>query len=275
MPHACGSARPCFISTEMNIPLHWHTEPLLLLLVVGASWAHALACGPYRARCLPGRTEYPVGHAVRFHLGVLVGYVAVGSPLDQLGESFLFWAHMLQHMLLIYVSAPLIVTGLPPELVDGFLKDRPRLTRALAFLTHPVTGGLIFTLCFSMWHFPELYEAALRSRPLHVVEHWSMFLPAILMVWPLFSLSQRLPRIGYGMAIFYSFGLMVADLPLWAVLIFGDHPIYETYRLAPRVSELSAAADMILGAVVMKGFNEVFALGCMGYAFFAWYQREK
>ena len=168
-----------------------------------------------------------------------------------------------------------LVCDLPPELVDGFLKDRPRLTRVLAFLTHPVTGGVLFTLCFSMWHFPELYEAALRSRPLHVLEHWSMFLPAILMVWPLFSLSSRLPRIGYGMAIFYSFGLMIADLPLWAVLIFGDHPIYETYRLAPRVSELSAAADMILGAVVMKGFNEIFALLCMGYAFFAWYQEEK
>jgi putative membrane protein len=260
----------------MKIPLHWHTEPLLLLLVVGASWAHALACGPYRARFLPGRRDYPVGHAVRFHLGVLVAYVAVGSPLDQLGEGFLFSAHMLQHMLLIYVAAPLLVTGLPPEFLDRWLLEgRPRLTRCLAILTHPVCGGMIFTLIFSIWHFPELYEAALRSRPLHVVEHWSMFLPAILMVWPLFSLSARLPRIGYGQAIFYSFALMVADLPLWAVLIFGDHPIYETYRLAPRVNELSAAADMIMGAVIMKGFNEVFALGCMGYAFFAWYQRDR
>ena len=141
--------------------------------------------------------------------------------------------------------------------------DGRALARALRVLTHPVAGGLIFTLCFSMWHFPELYEAALRSRPLHVLEHWSMFLPAILMVWPLFSLSAALPRIGYGQAMFYSFALMIADLPLWAVLIFGDHPIYETYRLAPRVSGLSAADDMILGAAVMKGFNEVFALGCM------------
>ena len=40
-------------------------------------------------------------------------------------------------------------------------------------------------------------------------------------------------------------------------------------------SELTAAPDIILGAVVMKGFNEIFALVCMGYAFFAWYQREK
>ena len=167
----------------MKIPLHWHTEPLLLLLVVGASWAHALACGPYRARFLPGRRDYPVGHAARFHLGVLVAYVAVGSPLDQLGEGFLFSAHMLQHMLLIYVAAPLLVTGLPPEFLDRcLLEARPRLTRCLAVLTHPVCGGLVFTLFFSIWHFPELYEAALRSRPLHVVEHWSMFLPAILMV---------------------------------------------------------------------------------------------
>ena len=93
----------------MRIPLHWHTEPLLLLLVVGASWAYSLACGPFRQRCLPGREAYPVGYAVRFHLGVLVGYLAVGSPLDQLGEGFLFSAHMLQHMLLIYVAAPLLV----------------------------------------------------------------------------------------------------------------------------------------------------------------------
>jgi len=260
----------------MKIPLHWHTEPLLLLLVVGACWAHALMSGPYRARWLPGRTAYPTWHAVRFHLGVLVAYVAVGSPLDQLGEAFLFSAHMLQHMLLIYVAAPLIVTGLPPELIDGcLLAGRPRLTRVFRVLTHPLVGGLVFTIVFTFWHFPEFYEAALRSRPLHVVEHWSMFLPAILMVWPLFSLSAKLPRIGYGMAMFYCFALMIADLPLWAVLIFGEHPVYETYRLAPRVSSLSASADMIMGAVVMKGFNEIFALSCMGYAFFAWYQREK
>ena len=260
----------------MKIPLHWHTEPLLLLLVVGASWAHALMCGPWRARCLPGRTAYPVAHAVRFHLGVLAAYLAVGSPLDQLGEGFLFSAHMLQHMLLIYVAAPLVVTGLPPEFVDRFLLEgRPRLARVLGVLVHPLVGGVLFALCFSFWHFPELYEAALRSRPLHVLEHWSMFLPAVLMVWPLLSSSARLPRLGFGLSMAYAAGLMIADLPLWAALIFGEHPIYETYRLAPRVSGLSAADDMILGAAVMKGFNEVFSLACMGWAFFAWYRRER
>jgi putative membrane protein len=259
----------------VTIPLHWHTEPLLLALVVGVSWAYAVATGPWRSRFAPGLDRYPLGYAVRFHLGVLVGYLAVGSPLDQVGESFLFSAHMLQHMLLIYIAAPLIVLGLPPELTDPFLEARPRLLKVARFLIHPVVAGLLFNLIFTLWHFPELYEAALRDRTLHIVEHWLMFLPALLMVWPLLSRSRVLPRISFGGAMVYCFILMIADLPLWAALIFGEHPIFETYRLAPRITSLTAGDDMVLGAATMKGFNEVFALANMAWAFFAWYRRDR
>ncbi len=259
----------------MNIPLHWHTEPLLLALVVGVSWAYALATGPFRARCAPGLDRYPRAHALCFHLGVAVAYLAVGSPLDQIGESFLFSAHMLQHMLIIYVAAPLLVLGLPPELTDPFLEARPWLLRIARFLVHPVVAGLAFNLIFSLWHFPELYEAALHDRTLHILEHWLMFLPALLMVWPLLSRSRVLPRISFGGAMVYCFTLMIADLPLWGALIFGEHPIFETYRLAPRISSLTAASDMVLGAAIMKGFNEVFALVNMALAFFAWYRRDR
>jgi len=259
----------------MNVPLHWHTEPLLLATVVGASWAYALATGPWRAVCAPALVGFPVWRAARFHLGVAAAYVAVGSPLDQLGESFLFWAHMLQHMLLIYVAAPLIVSGLPPEMTDPFLERRPRLRAVLRALTHPVAAGALFTVVFSVWHFPELYEAALSDKTLHVIEHWSMFLPALLMVWPLVSPSSALPRLGPGAMMLYAFALMVGDLPLWGALIFGDHPVYETYRLAPRVSGLGPMDDMILGAALMKGFNEFFSLGFMTWAFFTWYRRDR
>ncbi|MEY3491230.1 MAG: hypothetical protein RL309_358 [Verrucomicrobiota bacterium] len=259
----------------MNVPLHWHTEPLLLLLIVGVSWAYALACGPLRTRYAPGLQAYPRNYAICFHLGVVVAYIAVGSPLDQIGEAFLFSAHMLQHMLLIYVAAPLIILGLPPELTDPFLEARPRLLKFARFLVHPLVAGLIFNFNFSVWHFPELYEAALRDRTLHVIEHWLMFLPALLMVWPLVSRSRVLPRISFGGAMVYCFALMIADLPLWAVLIFGEQPIYETYRLAPRITALTASSDMILGAAIMKGFNEVFALVNMALAFFLWYKRDR
>lgn len=259
----------------MKLPLHWHTEPLLLLLVVGASWCHAMACGPLRASLAPG-SPYPVGAAVRFHLGVLVAFVAVGSPLDQLGEGYLFSAHMLQHMLLIYVAAPLVVTGLPPELLDPWLRRNPRACGLLRFLTHPVVAALVFNFSFSVWHFPELYEWALHDRTAHIVEHWSMFLPALLLVWPLVSRSRVLPPLGYGATLIYCFALMVADLPLWFALIFDHvHPLYETYRLAPRLTQLDAQQDQVVGAALMKVFNEIFSLWHMARAFFAWYRAER
>ena len=50
---------------------------LLLALVVGVSWAYALACGPLRARCAPGLPAYPRSHAICFHLGVVVVLLSV------------------------------------------------------------------------------------------------------------------------------------------------------------------------------------------------------
>ena len=258
----------------MVLPLHWHTEPLLVLTFVGAVWLHALACGPLRRRLAPG-SAYPVGAAVRFHLGAVAAYLAVGSPLDQLGEGYLFSAHMLQHMLLIYVAAPLIASGIPAELLDPWLGRSPRARRVLALATHPVPASALFTLVFSCWHFPELYEWALADRAVHVVEHWTIFLAALLLAWPLVSRSRALPPLTHGKAILYAVALMVADLPLWAALIFGDQPIYDTYRLAPRLVDLDPLQDQILGASCMKLFNESFSLWNMGAAFLAWYRAER
>lgn len=258
----------------MTLPLHWHTEPLLVLTVVAASWLHALACGPLRARLAPG-SPYPAGAAVRFHLGVLAAYLAVASPLDQLGEGYLFSAHMLQHMLLIYVAAPLVASGIPGELLDPWLERSPRARRLLALATHPLPAAAVFTVVFSCWHFPELYEWALADRTVHVVEHWTIFLPAVLLAWPLVSRSRALPPLTHGKSILYCVALMVADLPLWAALIFGDQPLYDTYRLAPRVVDLAPLQDQILGASCMKLFNEAFSLWHMGAAFVAWYRAER
>jgi putative membrane protein len=257
----------------MKIPLHWHTEPLLLLLVVGVGWFYALWIGPWRSRWTQDTTIcWP--EVRRFYAGILMGYLAVGSPLDQLGEGFLLSAHMLQHMLLIYIVTPLLITGLPVELIDGFFLKHPRFTAVFRKLVHPVVGGISFATIFTIWHFPELYEAALRQRVVHILEHWMMFVPAIFMTWPVLSRSKVVPRMNYAPIMLYAFGLMIADLPLWLALIFGDQPIYVTYQLAPRICWLTASDDMVLGATLMKGFNEVFALISMGWAFFAWYQKE-
>jgi len=56
--------------------LHWHTEPLLLLVLLVPSWLYALWMGPYR----PAGMRFPVGRAVAFYLGIAITYLTVGSP---------------------------------------------------------------------------------------------------------------------------------------------------------------------------------------------------
>lgn len=257
----------------MPLILHWHTEPLLLLTLLIPGWAYALATGPWRGAIAPGE-PYPRGDAIRFFSALIVAYLAVGSPLDALGESLLFAAHMVQHMLLIYVVPVLLITGLPVWLTDPFLERRPRLLKVAKFLTHPAVGGGSFVIIFSIWHFPELYVWALNNKEAHILEHWMMFAPAVLMVWPVVSKSRVLPRLSDGALMIYGFALMVGDLPLWAAFIFGNDPLFVTYTYAPRIAGITPIQDQVNGAIIMKIFNEGFSLTTMGCSFFRWAKRE-
>jgi len=99
---------------------HWHTEPFLLISILLIGWLYAIWVGPLRSR-ISENTAYPLGSAVMFYLGLLIIYLAVGSPLDQIAEIFLFSAHMTQHMLLIYIAPTLLILGMPSWLIDGFI----------------------------------------------------------------------------------------------------------------------------------------------------------
>jgi len=88
----------------MVVPFHWHNEPLLLLCLLGAGWGYAVGVGPLRARLAPPGTPYPVAKAVMFYAGLTLNYLAVGSPLDQFGEDYLFSLHMVQHLIIIYIT---------------------------------------------------------------------------------------------------------------------------------------------------------------------------
>ena len=104
---------------------HWHTEPTLIGGILFVAWLYAIIIGPCRTSICPTLC-LPAKRIVFFALGILTFYLAVGSPLDPLGENFLFSAHMIQHNVLMYVSPLLVLLGLPPELIDRFLEKKTR-----------------------------------------------------------------------------------------------------------------------------------------------------
>lgn len=252
---------------------HWHNEPYLIGGLVFLGWLWAVLAGPWRPRLAPG-LPFPRRQACSFYGALLVFYLAVGSPLDQIGERFLFSAHMFQHQLLIYPAAVLFLMGLPHWMVDPVL-GRAALRVPGRILTHPLICGLIYTLTISLWHMPDAYDLALQNKLVHVVEHVTFFAAALFYWWPLLSPSRLFPPVRFGAQMLYLVGMVIAMTPVFAYITFSNEILYPTYEFAPRLfADLSAADDQLLAGSAMK----LIGVGVTGIAFavifYRWHQSD-
>ncbi len=200
-----------------------------------------------------------------FYAGLAVLLIALASPLERLSEQ-LFWAHMLQHILLLVVAPPLIVVSRPwvrlwralglearRSLAHGFTQGRFQWLRRLgAGLGAPLPSFVLFSGVMIVWHVPALFDATLHSEILHALEH-SLFFGCALMFWkqvidspPLRAPLSELWRIAYLV------GAMVVMWALAVVLAFAPHPLYGAYaEQASRPGGISAIADQQIAAGIM------------------------
>jgi putative membrane protein len=253
---------------------HWHNEPHLIGGLILLGWLYALGTGPLRARIAPGQ-PFPRAHAIKFYLALVVFYLAVGSPLDQIGERYLLSGHMVQHELIMYVAAVFFLLGLPPWLVSP-VTSRPSLHAPLRILTHPVICALIYTLIYSVWHAPALYDWALQNRWVHITEHVMFFGAALFYWWPILSPSREFPRLPHGAQMLYLIAVVIAMTPVFAFIAFSNDILYPTYEYAPRLfAGFGPAEDQLMGAVIMKvgGMGVTFIVFVV--AFYRWYQASE
>src|SRR5215216_7949012 len=130
-------------------------------------------------------------------LGVLLAFfVAFVSPLDAMSD-VLFSAHMVQHMILILVAAPLLVMSdfplaflwaLPRTWAQslGYRLNRSQtLSRFWRVFSSPVSAWFLFTISLWVWHASTLYEAALEDKTVHTMEHLEFLVTSMLFWWVL------------------------------------------------------------------------------------------
>ena len=245
---------------------HWHNEPYLVGGLILLGWLHALVVGPLR-RKLGGPAAFPGRQVVLFQGSLLVFYLAVGSPLDQIGERFLLSAHMLQHLLLVYPAAALFLLGAPPWLLGRGI-GRWRCP--------PLVCAIVFTVTITAWHVPALYERALQDKVVHVWEHLTFFVAALFFWWPLLAPARRGAPLAPPLQILYLLGVVIGVTPLFALLVFSPEVLYPTYEYAPRiVASLDPAADQLLAGAGMKLAGMAVAVLMMALAFRRWYRGEQ
>jgi len=160
-----------------------------------------------------------VGRGVRrwqvwcFAGGVATLAIALLSPVDALAET-LFSAHMVQHLLLMLVAAPLLALGEPllPALwalpgerrlaIGRWWRASPRARRAVRAGCDPLGVWLANLAVLWFWHLPGPYLAALGDERLHALEHLTFLGAAFLFWWVVFQPIGR-RRLAHGGAVVY------------------------------------------------------------------------
>jgi putative membrane protein len=246
----------------------WHADPSIVV-GVGVLGAAYLAACLWRRRLHPGARVEPL-KVTSFTGALLVLFGALTGPLHDLSDYYLFSAHMIQHMLLVFALPPLLLYGTPGWMVRPMLRDTGwlRLGRSL---TRPAGAFATFNLVLVAWHLPPLYNLAMDRHPVHIVEHLMIMAAAVILWWPVLSPLAELPRAAYPIQLLY---LFVVGLPMVMVAIFiamAETLLYPFYSASPRLWPwLTPRVDQHLGGLIMwipGGFVFLLALAVV---FFRW-----
>jgi len=237
----------------------WNGDPLLMLLLLAAValYGRGLSALWQRAGVGRGVRRWQVGC---FGGGILALILALISPIDAVGSA-LFAVHMLQHLLLMAVAAPLLILGTPPLLsywilprawrrpVAQWWQQRTQLRRLLHWTLQPLVAWSLYGSTLWIWHAPILYEAALRNEALHILEHATFLGVSLLFWWIIIYRHQS--RVRVEMALLLLFTTALHSGLLGALITFASRPLYTHYiSTAPRWG-LTALTDQQLAGTLM------------------------
>lgn len=214
--------------------------------------------------------------------GLLTLVAALMSPLDAV-TSALFSLHMVQHLLLILVAAPLLVLGRPEVALLWALPARwrpragrleHRAARALAGNDDatglgPVWVVLIATGVLWAWHMPDLYDLAIRNDAVHTAEHAGFVITAVLF-WATVLRLRRRERLGNGLRILYVFAMALQGSILGALITLAGRPLYESHLEIPRAWGFEPLVDQQLAGLIMWVPPGLLYLGVAAYLFLGW-----
>jgi putative membrane protein len=233
--------------------------PLLVVAVVAAMYWW----GGRRQRRWARRRR---GRTLAFAGALAAVVLALGEPMDGLADQ-LFWAHMLEHVLLMVVVAPLLILAAPwMRLWRAFpLGFRRPVARSLAHgrwaaplrglglvLSRPWIAFLALSVDLVVWHLPAAYDLTLSSEPIHDLEHVTFVAFSVLAWGQVIDSRPFRSRLDEPRRIAFAWGCMVVSWVLAMALAFSAKPWYPAYAgLAHRPGGLSALGDQQLAAGIM------------------------
>jgi putative membrane protein len=248
-------------------PWRFQSNPEVYLLVVFLIGAYVYSMRVIGPRAVP--SGEPI--VTRTNVGCFVGamtllFAASTWPIHQIGEDYLYSAHMLQHMMLTYFMPPLLLLATPSWLMR-LLVGTGRTWRVVTFMTKPVVAAVVFNAVVMVTHIPPVVNASVQSAPLHYSLHLLLVLTAVLMWTPVVGPFHELRISDAAKPIYLFLQSVVPTVPAgW--LTFAEGVVYKHYNQPVRVWGISPTDDQQLAGAIMKIGGSIFLWALVVFYFF-------
>ena len=266
-------------SSALDVLLAWQLEAHVLLPLLVALLTYRWAVG--RVRALHPGNPVPRYRSWCWYIGLAVLFVALASPIATY-DTTLFTVHMVQHLLLSLVAAPLLALGAPITLLLRVVSSATRRrvvlpvlhSRFMRVASFPVVTWTVFAAVMWASHFSPLFDAALEDEAVHVLEHALFLGTALLFWWPVIGADPSPWRLPHAARIGYVFLGMPQSSFLGLAIFSAPDVLYPHYGTLVRDWGPTPIADQQLaGGIMWVGGDLVFLIALV-LAVWVWLRAE-
>jgi cytochrome c oxidase assembly factor CtaG len=237
----------------------WHLGILPLLLLGGASLLYLVGL-----RRSPGWSGY---RALSFYGGIAVTFLATQSIIGYYDMEY-FSDHMIQHLMLIMVAAPLFALSAPLDL--AYAAGPPILrrfldSRLMALVTHPLFGFALYFVFIPVTHLTNLFNLMLQNEWVHHLEQVGFLVVGYLFFRVAFGL-ERGPTIHRGLRLVYVMAAVPVDTFTGLALAMSSKNPFPSYSSTSPMGSTSSSilANIHLGGAIMWiGGDALMLLACI------------
>lgn len=254
----------------------WHAHPDTWLLVAAFGAGYAIAVTRLGPRFVaPGQPVVSRLQVAAWSLGVVAIWLAADWPIHDIAEGSMYSVHMVQHLVLTMVAAPLLLLGTPGWLARWILRPPSAAFRVVRRLTRFLPALIVFNVVLVLTHWPALVNESIASHPFHFAVHALLFVSSLVVWMPVLSPLPEIPRLAPPIRAVYLFLQSVVPTVPASFLTFGSAPLYHAYEHLPKLWGLSALEDQQVAGLIMKLGAGILLWMLIAVIFFRWAADEE
>jgi putative membrane protein len=267
-------------SSLLDALLAWSIEAHVILPLLAAGLLYRWGAGVVRRQ--HPHNPVPRYRVWSWYLGLLVIFIALESPIGTYDDT-LFTDHMVQHLLLVMLAAPLLAIGAPITLILRVASHKSRTrfwlpllhSRIVRIAAFPVISWSVFAAVMWASHFSPLFDAALENDYIHLFEHALYLGSALLFWWPVVGADPSPWRLPHPARVGYLFLGMPQSSFLGLAIFSAPEPLYAHYQTLARTWGPTPLADQQLAGGLMWAGGDAAFLIAMIVALWIWLRAEE